>query len=197
MLKTPVMFTATLNNKLPKDGRSLPLTSHDMDILKGLLPEDSYTFLTLREPTGTEIVKATHTCGGIVIDRGEDGTDARTFPRGSCVRFEMTPAVVKEMICTVDCCDGECPCVPVESAGITLRSGRVGVPWSGAAVFTGDVPMSLAVDGAPPWVEVTIMANHVTFKGVPTGAGSFNIAVSATNCNGATAIQQGVLTIVE
>lgn len=197
MLKTPVVFSAALNDKLYSDGRALPLSKKDSDILKALLPEDSYTYLTLREPTGAEIVRAEHTCGGIVIDRGEDGTKARTFPRGTCVRFEMTPAVVKDMICNIDCCDGDCPCNPVESAGITLPPAKRGVAWSGTAVFTGDTPMSIATAGAPSWVEVKVWANYVTFSGVPTGTGSFSIAVTATNCDGAVAIQQGILKITE
>jgi hypothetical protein len=197
MLTTPMTFAAQLSASLEKDARALPLTPADTDKLKALVREDDYTYLVLREPTGSEIIKVEHTCGGLLITRGEDHTEPRKFPRGTCVRFEMTPAVVKDMICTVDCCSGECECNAVAAAGITLPAAKVGVPWSGTAVFTGDTPMELAVVGQPAWVTVGVGANYLRLEGTPTGKGSFSIAVTATNCSGSLAIQQGVLTITE
>lgn len=195
MLVTPVFFSASLNARLDKADRTLPLNKADSDRLMAAMEEDDYAYLVIRDPVGAEIVKVTNTCGGLLVDRGQDGTDAMNFPKGSCVRHEMTPAVVKDLICNYNCCEGDCPCDPVESAGITLPAAKVGVAWNGNAVFTGDTPMELSATGVPAWATITLGANYIAFSGTPTGAGSFNISVAGTNCGGAIAVQQGVLTI--
>lgn len=195
MLVTPVQFSATINARLDKGDRQLPLSSSDESKLMAAVPDGGYTYLVLREPTGTEIVKVENTCSTLLVSRGEDGTDPRNFPRGSCVRFEMVPAVVKSLICSYDCCEGECPCVAVAAAGITLPAAKSGESWAGSAVFTGDVPMSIAVQGAPSWAKVEVGANFVNFSGVASGSGSFSISVAATNCDGSIAVQHGTLTV--
>lgn len=195
MLVTPVQFTATLNARLDKADRQLPLTASDEARLTAAVPDKSYTYLVLRDPTGAEIVKVENSCNTLLVTRSQDGTDPRNFPRGSCVRFETVPAVIKDLICTHSCCDGECPCEPVKAAGITLPAVKAGASWSGSAVFTGDTPMTIAVQGAPSWVKVRVGANYVSFTGVASGSGSFNISVAATNCDGQVAVQQGVLQV--
>lgn len=195
MLVTPVQFAASLNARLDKGDRQLPLSSSDESKLMAAVPDEGYTYLVLRDPTGAEIIKVENTCNTLLVTRGEDGTDPRNFPRGSCVRFEMVPAVVKDLICTYDCCDGDCPCVAVAAAGIALPAAKSGASWSGSAVFTGDTPMTIAVQGAPSWVKVEVGANFVNFSGVASGSGSFSISVAATNCDGHVAVQNGTLTV--
>ena len=196
MLKTPVEFTASLSDRLDKGDRSLPLNTTDENRLKAAVPDGDYTYLVIRDPTGAEIVKVENTCGTLLVTRGQDGTTARNFPRGSCIRYETTPAIVKDLICNYDCCaDQECPCDPVAAAGITLPAVRAGAAFNGSAVFTGDVPMTIAVDGAPSWMDVSIGANYVTMSGTATGVGTFNISVAATNCDGMVAVQQATLTV--
>lgn len=191
MLVSPVFFGASLIARMDAADRYLPISAADLARLTAELGEDDSAYLTLRDPVGAEIVKVTNTCGGLVVDRGQDGTAALNFPRGSCIRWEMTPAEVRELICTHDCCEGGCPCEPVAAAGFTLPAARVGVPWYGACVFTGDTPMELAVTGLPSWATVTVGANHVGVRGTPTGAGTFTVSVAATNCSGAVAVQAG------
>lgn len=194
---TPVAFTATLSAKLERGDLVLPLSRTDEMALKSYIPDGEYTYLTIRDTTGTEIVKVEHVCSELVLTRAQDGTLERTFPKGSCVRFEMTPAAVKDLICTYDCCeDGECPCEPVQAAGFVLPPARVGIPWKGTAVFTGDLPMELAVTGTPSWMSVTAGTNFVKLEGTPSAAGDFIISVAATNCNGQVAVQQGGLSII-
>lgn len=195
MLVTPVKFAATLNARLDAGDLTLPLSTNDEARLRAAIPADDYTWLVLREPTGTEIIKVTNTCDTLLLSRGEDDTDARNFPRGTCVRFEMVPAIVKDLICNYNCCEGDCPCVAVEAAGINLPAAVSGASWSGSAVFTGDTPMTIAVEGAPSWVRVEVGANYVNFSGVASGSGSFTIAVAATNCDGAVAVQTGTLAV--
>ncbi|HCL7555077.1 TPA: hypothetical protein N2X54_002088 [Escherichia coli] len=195
MLRTPVFFTAALSSRLDKTDRALPLNAQDINRLKAALAEDDYTWLVIRDDVGSEIIKVTNTCGGLVIDRGEDGTEPLNFPKGSCVRWEMVPATVRELICTHDCCDDGCPCDTVKAAGIALPEATKGVQWHGSAVFTGSVPMELAVAGAPSWMYVEKGANYIMFSGVPAAPGEYTLSVAATNCDGKTAVQQGKLII--
>ena len=195
MLVTPVQFAATLNARLDKGARQLPLSASDEAKLMAAVGDEEYTYLVLRDPTGAEIVKVENTCNTLLVTRGQDGTDDRNVPRGSCVRFEMVPAIVKDLICNYNCCDGDCPCEAVAAAGITLSPAKVGESWQGSAVFTGDTPMTIAVEGAPSWAKVEVGANFVNFSGVATGAGTFNISVAATNCDGHVAVQQGTLNV--
>lgn len=195
MLVTPVEFTASLSARLDKADRQLPLSLSDENRLKAAVPDGDHTYLVIRDPLGAEIVMVENACGTLLVTRGQDGTEARNFPRGSCIRYEMTPAMVKDLICTYDCCDGECPCEAVAAAGITLPSVASGYPWNGSAVFTGDTPMTIAVQGAPSWVQVEVGPNFVSFSGVASGSGSFTIAVAAANCDGQVAVQSGTLTV--
>lgn len=192
---TPIEFTTSLSERLEKGVRVLPLFSKDEAALKALVPDGEYTFLTIRDLVGAEIVKVENTCDTLLVTRAQDGTSEKTFPKGSCVRFEMTPAVVKELICTHNCCEGECPCEPVKAAGFVLPAATKTLAWQGSAVFTGDLPMELAVTGAPSWVKMTLGPNFVAFEGTPPAAGTFVISVAATNCSGEVAVQQGTLTI--
>ncbi|CDL87031.1 hypothetical protein XCR1_830006 [Xenorhabdus cabanillasii JM26] len=67
------------------------------------LPETE-TYLIIRDPTGVENIKVDNRCNALFITRSQDGTEPRNFPRGSYVRFEMMPVVVKDLICNYDCC---------------------------------------------------------------------------------------------
>lgn len=197
MLITPTDFRATLTAKLEQGALLLPISDADrLDLISQLGEDGNYTYLTIRaENIRSEIVKVTVQCGELVLTRGQDGTKDLAFPRGSCVLFTLTPAIVKDLICNYDCCeDEECPCVEVTAAGATLPAGTVGASWSGVFVFTGDVPMAIVAD-VPTWMTVVQSANYLTLSGTPPIAGTYNVAASATNCSGAIAIQQGVVTI--
>lgn len=196
MLVTPIQFRTTLNNKMLNTDVVLPLTSADTALLTSLISDGDYTFLTLREPTGVEIIKVENSCSSLTVTRAQDGTTARTFPKGSCVACEITPAMIKDLICNYNCCDGECPCNAVTAAGFTAPDGTLNVPYSASFVFSGDVPMTLAVNGnLPAWVTVTTGTNYVTFTGTPNVVGNITLAVSATNCSGELATQATTITI--
>lgn len=195
MLVTPVHFSANLNFRLNKVDRRLALSYADEASLAAAVPNGDYTYLVIRDPTGAEIIKVENICGTMLVTRGQDGTEPRNFPKGSCIRYETTPTVVKDLICSYDCCEGECPCEAVAAAGITLPPVVSGSGWNGSAVFTGDTPMTIAVQGAPDWVRVEVGPNFVSFSGVASGSGSFTIAVAAANCDGQVAVQSGTLTV--
>lgn len=197
MLITPTDFRATLVSKLEKDALLLPLSELDrVDLLDQLGEDGNYTYLVLRaDNVRSEVVKVTVNCDELVLERGQDSTTAKTFPRGTCVLFLVTPMIVKHLICNYDCCaDEDCPCAEVKSAGLYLPVGNVNSNWTGTVVFSGDLPMAIGTD-LPTWITATIEANHVTLIGTPTTSGTYNIAVSATNCSGAIVVQQGVVVI--
>lgn len=196
MLVLPIQFRTTLNNKFLATDTVLPLTATDAAWLVSLIPDGDYTFLTLREPTGVEIVKVDNMCATLVVTRAQDGTTARTFPKSSCVSCEITPTVVKDIVCNYDCCDGPCPCTAVTAAGFTAPGGTVNVPYSATFVFSGDLPMQLAVNGnIPAWMTVTTGVNYVTFTGTPNVVGTVPLSVAATNCGGEIVTQSATVTI--
>lgn len=193
-------FYATLTGKLMDTDQFLNLNPNSMMQLMSQMEEGDYTYLTISDRLNTEIVKATKTCfeGGVMIERGQGDTEPRHFPFGSCVTFEVTTPVVKDLICNYECCDGPCVCEGVAGAGITMPTGIVGVPYTGTAIFTGDTPMTLTAKGFPAWAEIFIGANYIRVSGVPNAVGTYEVGVAATNCHGtAIAIQSDTLNVIQ
>jgi len=110
---TTIVTPYTLNAKLvapllPTD-TTLPLSGADAGSLSTLLGLDGHAWLTIFDPTGSEVVKATAWVGQILVERGQGGSTARTFPTGSCVDARVTYAGVKDLLCNYDCCKkGDC-----------------------------------------------------------------------------------------
>ena len=74
-----------------------------------------HTYLTLNDGTGTEIVKAESFGTQVKITRGQDGTTAKAYPAGTCVKWEATRQGIKDTVCSsdFDCCgyaDDDCKC---------------------------------------------------------------------------------------
>lgn len=189
-------YRATTTTTLPANSAELPVSSADLTTLLSIIPEGETMALILDDKIHTEEVLAENQCGQIVLARGQGGTIPMTFPRGTCVKSELTLTYLRYEICNYDCCEGDCPCVPAAAAGFTIAPAIVGVPWVGQAVFTGDTPMGIGVTGMPSWMTATPEANYVVLSGTPTGAGTWTISVAATNCSGSTpAVQSAVLTV--
>ena len=78
----------------------LPLaTAAYADLLALLNTSGSYTFLTLRDGSYMETVKAYASGGYVLLERGQGGTTARKFSYGTCVTT-VSPTIV-ESISTV------------------------------------------------------------------------------------------------
>jgi len=127
----------------------------------------------------------TRTTTGHTIERGLDYTAPTRFPCRAKVEFEVNIAVVKDLVCNYNCCEGECPCEAVQYVGAAAANGTVGVPWTGTWIFSGTMPIQVAVAGATAWMTVTTGPNYVTITGTPTQAYTVDVTVSATNCSGA------------
>lgn len=191
-------ISLTLAGALPADGAYLPLSADDSARLRALLAEDGeQIYLTVTDGVYREYVLATNQSGTIVLTRGVD-SEARKFPKGSCVFFENSVPVTKWLICNYECCQGDCPVEPAASAGHVLPPGRVGDPWEGSFVFSGDLPMAFAVTGMPGWMSATYAGNHVRLSGTPTAAATHSLSVAASNGQGSgIAVAQGAVTITQ
>jgi hypothetical protein len=192
---TPVGFQTSLINKYLIGDTDLPVSATDLAQLTTLLGEDGYIFLTISDQIGTEVVKVSGVCGALTVLRAQDGTTQLNFPKGSCVSFRMTPAVVRDMVCNTVCCEDDC-CVPVSVAAGELPNGTVGRVYTGTVVFSGSTPMQLATANVPAWMSLHIGANYVSVTGTPPAAQVINISIAATNCSGAIATTTSTVTVL-
>lgn len=181
---TPTGFQTTLTDRLLVGDTDLPLSASDTAALSLLLADGGYVFLTVQDQVGAEIIKVSGACGALSAERGQDGTTALNFPRGSCVAFRVTPAVVKDLVCNTQCCEIDC-CTDVTVAGSELPSGVVGVAYSATMVFSGTLPIQIAVSGVPVWMTAAVGPNYVKFTGTPVVVQTVSIGAAATNCAGA------------
>lgn len=177
-------FSAFLTRAINPDSGALPLSVDDENRLKSLVPEGEEILLTLKDDLHVEYVKITNTCDSLLLERGLSVTAGCKFPRGTCVFFENSIAVTQWLICNFNCCDGPCPCEDVTSAGVVFPAGQVNIPYTATAVFKGGLPMTIGVSGHPSWATADLGANYVKISGTPTGAGTYNVNISATNCSG-------------
>lgn len=181
-IKLLPFFIGYLNTKLLSTDRSLHLERRQQEELFASLAEGESTYLVLDDGRSKEIVLVTNSCDQLLLERGQDGTTPKTFACGAAASFEMVPAVIRYMICTETCV--ECECSPVSFSGSVTPEIVVGQSWEGSAIFSGDTPMALAVQGAPSWMEVIVGVNYIRMSGVPTSAGPVTLSVAASNCGG-------------
>lgn len=101
-------YTASLNEKLNATDGLLPIT--DTKALAEKLGAD-HSYLVINDGTGAEIVKAYTFGNQVKIERGKDGTQAKTFPMGSCVKWEFTQSAFNDLDCPreekSECCGGK------------------------------------------------------------------------------------------
>jgi hypothetical protein len=191
-------FSAILIRSLAKDSYDLPLAEGDRARLLAQLPEGESTLLVLRDDIYEEEIEVSNTCGQPLISaRGLGESEIRKFPRGSSVCFQVTVSVVQHLVCNYDCCDGPPPVSALEAVGVIFPTGHIDEAWMGSAIFAGELPMTLAVEGNPSWMQVEAGPNYVRFSGTPTGAGTYTLSIAATNQKGSQlVVQSGEVTVV-
>jgi hypothetical protein len=80
-------------------------------------------------------------------------------------------------------------------SGITLSGGAVGIPYTSAVSVTGGAgPYTFAATGLPPGLTLSPTG---TLSGTPTTAGAYQLAVTATDLNGATVSGSFSITIAQ
>ena len=157
------------------------------DIISALDTPGSYAYLSISDAGRYEVVKIEESGGQLVITRGAAGTTATGHSPGACVKSAspLMVEVIKDLICNYDCCeDKDCKCETVQFIGESIPEGKVNVPWSGAVIFSGDLPMNIVTSNAPDWMEVTTYGTTCVLSGTPTGAQTYQMSVAAANCNG-------------
>lgn len=92
-------YSTSLSGKLNATDGLLPITNTRE--LAEKLGED-HTYLVINDGTGAEIVKAYAFGNEVKIERGKDGSSAKAFPMGSCVKWEATQAGITETVCNGD-----------------------------------------------------------------------------------------------
>lgn len=89
-------FTTSLNKKLNANDGLLPIT--DARALAEKLGAN-HSYLVINDGTGAEIVKTYAFGNEVKIERAKDGTTAKTFPAGSCVKWEFTQSGFNDLGC--------------------------------------------------------------------------------------------------
>ena len=189
-------FSASLNRKLEATDIYLPISEGAAADLKALLKEpDDYIYLTLKDDVNLETVRVRNEQGTLMLERGLEGTEAVTHPFGTCI-MSVSPTVValiKDLICSYECCEGPCPVEPVVCAGTALPEyGNVGVAFNGCVIFTGSSPMNIVMNGAPAWLSALQMGNTLILRGTPDKAGTTTFSVAATNGNGTNVVSHSI-----
>ncbi|ETD67173.1 hypothetical protein V757_11630 [Pelistega indica] len=95
-------FSTTLNTTLTRYDKQLPIEITPM--LRNKLKGGAFTFMTISNHVDSEVVKVFLFDNKLLIERGQDDTEATAFPKGSCINANPTWAGIKELICTLDCC---------------------------------------------------------------------------------------------
>lgn len=189
MMSAGDYFSAYLTEKIAANETHLPLCDAARADLVNILGDDGYTFLTIKDDVNIETVKVRNDHGVLLLERrGLEGTKAVAHPENSCV-LSVQPTVmaaVKDLICNYDCCADDCPCDPVTTAFYSEKpaTAKVGAQWAYAVSFNGTPPLQCGVSAVPSGITAKSTGNTIVFSGTPAKAGTYSIAVSATNCAG-------------
>lgn len=97
-------FISNLVDKLGDNDRDLPIHEQHLAFIRQRVVDGTYTYLKLLDGTNVEYVLVSNTGGAVSIERGKELTTPNTFPEGSCVKWELTPSAVRDIICQMDCC---------------------------------------------------------------------------------------------
>ena len=100
-------FSTSLIEKLNATDGLLPIT--EARALAEKLGEN-HTYLVINDGTGAEIVKAYAFGTQVKVERAKDGTTAKTFPAGSCVKWEFTQSGFNDLGCPTAENSEDCGC---------------------------------------------------------------------------------------
>ena len=101
------VFSTSLTEKLNATDGLLPIT--EARALAEKLGEN-HTYLVINDGTGAEIVKAYAFGTQVKVERAKDGTTAKTFPAGSCVKWEFTQSGFNDFGCPTAENSEDCGC---------------------------------------------------------------------------------------
>lgn len=99
-----VAFSVNTTDKLSDIDTDMPIADDKLALLLTAVPEGSHTYLSVCDGFNTEVIKASNIYGKISIERGQELTNAHTFPIGSVIEHVMTPSAIREIVCQMECC---------------------------------------------------------------------------------------------
>lgn len=143
----PEAFSTRLIAPLKKGDSIIPIPVNDELYLMSFLPNDGdYAYIRISKPGGiVEPVRVINVAGRIGYARLNDFTFRYDFPTGSCVDAKPTGAAIKDWICNIDCCEGECgdedPCNPNKVTGLVPNIGEDLADCDKAMNAVCDIPM--------------------------------------------------------
>ena len=98
-------FVSNLTDKLADVDTDLPVHDQHLSQLRSRLAKNGdYTFLKILDGTSVEYVRLSNNGGKLSLTRGLELTFPTTFPTGSCVKWELTPTAVRDIVCQTPCC---------------------------------------------------------------------------------------------
>ena len=160
----------TLSADLSATATELPLS--DASTLCATIGTGNTSKLEITDGTFTEIVKVTGCASGSpVVERGQEGTTAHAFVKGSCVRYVLTTSTVCELI-SVGGCAASASCTALKVvAGKTLPAAVGGLAYSHVIAWEGTAPFTVTVLQKPAWMTITptgsTTGNAAVFSGTP------------------------------
>ncbi len=99
-----VAFSVNTVVKLADIDTDIPIADDKIAVLLTSIPAGSHTYLHIYDGTNTEIVKANNVYGKITLERGQELTQAHTFPIGAVIEHVITPSAIREIVCQMECC---------------------------------------------------------------------------------------------
>lgn len=97
-------FMSNLTDKLADVDTDLPIHKQHIAGLLGRITSGKYTYLKLLDGTNVEYIKVSNLSGALVVERGLELTEPKTFPVGTCIKWELTPTAIRDIICQMECC---------------------------------------------------------------------------------------------
>lgn len=98
-------YVTQLIDKLADVDTDLPIHEEHLASLKKRVVDGTYTYLRISDGTNIEFIKVENVGGSLRVQRGLELTEPHTFPVGSCVRWELTPTAIRDIICQMPCCE--------------------------------------------------------------------------------------------
>jgi hypothetical protein len=193
-------FNTRLTHPLDVGTNDLPISSEARGLLVSLIPQDEVMLLVLEDCVHYEEVEVTNYNGHDVYITRRDvgGTGQWKFPKGATLDYRVTVEVVKDLVCNYDCCTDEpCPKTPVSISGELVPDAKVDVPWTGAVVFAGTLPLILSTGPLPAWLTATVGPNFIRLGGTPTVAGDYHVSVAGADTIGTLAAKVVDITVTE
>lgn len=99
-----VAFSVNLTAKFADIDTDLPIADDKMAVLLATLPQGHHTYLSICDNFNVEIVMVSNNYGKLIVERGQELTEAHTFPIGSVVEHVITPSAIRDIVCQMECC---------------------------------------------------------------------------------------------